>query len=38
MGIALWMLYMQVKFAFVAGLGVIILLIPGRYDYLDILI
>ncbi|CAM6124334.1 unnamed protein product [Calypogeia fissa] len=28
MGIALWMLYMQVKFAFLAGLGVIILLIP----------
>ncbi|KAL3686877.1 hypothetical protein R1sor_013186 [Riccia sorocarpa] len=28
MGVALWMLYMQVKFAFVAGLGVIILLIP----------
>ncbi|KAL2628814.1 hypothetical protein R1flu_013500 [Riccia fluitans] len=28
MGVALWMLYTQVKFAFVAGLGVIILLIP----------
>ncbi|KAG6555980.1 hypothetical protein Mapa_001920 [Marchantia paleacea] len=28
MGIALWMLYLQVKFAFVAGMGVIILLIP----------